>query len=218
MFVIENLRIFIGAHSRPQRINVAPYQPPGLDPGEQPAVLAVSWGKGDPKKDTIHVVFVDEAGRLREQTDLDDLSKPERRDEFLDFIKRRKPDVIVTAGMSIATAKLTHKIKVILKFQSENPAEPQWGEESRNEQSFNIPVVYMFDDTARLFCQSDRAAEEFPALDELGRYCVGLARYTQNPLNEFAALGPDIAHILFDDNAQPFVSRLGFFLAIKSVI
>ena len=75
MFVIENLRIFIGAHSRPQRINVAPYQPPGLDPGEQPAVLAVSWGKGDPKKDIIHVVFVDEAGRLREQTDLDDLSK-----------------------------------------------------------------------------------------------------------------------------------------------
>lgn len=176
-------------------------------------MLAVSWGKGDPKKDTIHAVFVDEAGRLRETLEFENLSDNNYRDEFIELIKRRRPDVVVVAGMSITTAKLSQKIKETLKIGAENPAEPAWGEESRTG-ALNIPVVYMYDDTARLFCQSKRAEEEFPVLDEIGRYCMGLARYAQNPLNEFAALGPDITSILFDDNAQPMVShfRATFYL------
>lgn len=194
-----------------QRINVAPYLPPGLAPGEQASILAVSWGQGDPKKDTIHAVFVDEAGRTREVLEFENLSANNYKDEFTDMVKRRKPDVIVVSGRSITTTKLSAKIKQALNYAKESLAEPAWGEDNRND-AFDVPVVYMYDDTARLFSQSKRAEDEFPVLDELSRYCVGLARYTQNPLNEMAALGRDITFILFDDNAQPLVSHVELFV------
>lgn len=162
---------------------------------------------GDPKKDTIHAVFVDEAGRHREALEFENLSDTRYKDEFIDMVKRRKPDVIVVAGRSITTTKLSQKIKQALNYSKESLAEPVWGEDSRSD-AVDVPVVYMYDDTARLFAQSKRAEEEFPVLDELAKYCIGLARYTQNPLNEMAALGRDITFILFDDNAQPLVSRV----------
>lgn len=40
---------------------------PGMKLGDTASVLAVSWGKGDPHKDAITLVFVDEAGRMRER-------------------------------------------------------------------------------------------------------------------------------------------------------
>jgi hypothetical protein len=41
----------------------------------------VSWGKGDPQKDPITLVFLDEAGRLREYTRTDNLN-PSDAQEF----------------------------------------------------------------------------------------------------------------------------------------
>ena len=40
----------------------------------------------------------------------------------------------------------------------------------------------------------------------MGKYRVGLARYAQSPLNEFAALGSDIAALTLDDEGQHLVS------------
>ena len=34
----------------------------------------MSWGKGDPKKDAITIVFIDEMGRMREHTKIDNLN------------------------------------------------------------------------------------------------------------------------------------------------
>ena len=64
----------------------------------------------------------------------------------------------------------------------------------------------MTDDVARLFQHSKRAEDEFSFLPLISRYCMGLARYTQSPLNEFAALGPDITAVMFDDESQHLVS------------
>ncbi|KAH6908686.1 hypothetical protein BKA70DRAFT_1426581 [Coprinopsis sp. MPI-PUGE-AT-0042] len=44
-----------------------------------------------------------------------------------------------------------------------------------------------------------RAAEEFGSLSLNAKYCVGLARYIQSPLNDFAALGSDITAIAFEE-------------------
>jgi transcription elongation factor SPT6 len=174
------------------------------------SVLAISWGKGDPHKDAITLVFVDEAGRMREHTKIDNLHDQDNKDEFIDFITRRKPDVAVVGGFSIATLKLSHLVKEIFKGSSGNTEESGWA--ASNDPSFDIPTIFVHDDVARIYQHSKRAAEEFSALSPTAKYCVGLARYVQSPLNEFAALGPDISAISFDENNQHLVSIIHMFI------
>lgn len=189
-----------------QKINTAPYTNPDVNVRqvEPPSVLAISWGKGDPKKDEISIVLLDEAGRLREHDQLENLSDDATRNLFLDLIKRRRPDIIVIGGYTIQTAKLSQQIKSILKGQSEESS-ANWGEPSRNDQAMDIPVMYIQDEVARIYQHSKRAADEFSALPLIAKYCVGLARYAQSPLNEYAALGSDLTAITFDKEAQQLV-------------
>src|SRR5687768_5857956 len=98
-----------------QRIDVAPFITERMRLGDTASVLAISWGKGDPHKDAITLVFVDEARRMREHTKIDNLQDSEMVDEFMDLIKRRKPDVIVIGGFSIATLKLANRVKYLVK-------------------------------------------------------------------------------------------------------
>jgi len=192
-----------------------------MRPGDTASVLAISWGKGDPQKDAITLVFLDEAGRLREHTKVDNLVDVETRDEFMDLVKRRRPDVIVIGGFSVATTKLTQQLKKCIgdgtSTSGENAPGSTWGGETRdvNEQAFNIPVIYILDDVARIYQHSKRAEEEFSALSPTAKYCVGLARYTQSPLNEFAALRSDITAISFDEDDQHLVR---FFVKYHSLV
>jgi len=179
-----------------------------MTPGDTASVLAISWGKGDPHKDAITLVFMDEKGRMREHTKIDNLVDTETRDEFIDLLKRRKPDVIVIGGFSMATAKLTQRVKEIIGGGGgQQGAENGWGDSGApNEQAFDIPVIYVFDDVARIYQHSKRAAEEFSALSPIAKYCVGLARYTQSPLNEYASMGADITAIAFEEDDQHLVT------------
>jgi transcription elongation factor SPT6 len=70
--------------------------------------------------------------------------------------------------------------------------------------AISILLAYIPEDVARLYQHSKPAAEEFSALSPTAKYqyCVGLARYTQNPLNAFAALGIDITAIALDEEDQ----------------
>lgn len=161
------------------------------------SVLAISWGKGETHKDVITMVFMDEAGRLREHTKLDNLVDEDMRDEFQDLLRRRNPHVIVIGGFSVATTKLAQRVKEIVH---QDPPEQQ------RSSKYNVPVIYVFDDVARMYQHSKRAADEFSALSSIAKYCVGLARYTQSPLNEYASLGADITSISFDEDNQQLVS------------
>lgn len=180
-----------------------------MKPGDTASVLAISWGKGDPHKDAITLVFLDEAGRMREHTKIDNLVDVETRDEFVDLVKRRRPDVIVIGGFSMATTKLMQRVKEIVGPVPPEPA--SWGEEAppptpANEYGLDIPVIYVPDDVARIYQHSKRAALEFSALSPTAKYCVGLARYAQSPINEYAALGPDITAITFEEDDQLLVN------------
>lgn len=148
---------------------------------------------------------MDEAGRLREHTKLDNLVDPDTRDEFVDMVRRRKPDVVVIGGFSMATAKLAQRIKDILHFKDDSAAPHQ--PHGADEEFDKIPVIYVFDDVARMYQHSKRAADEFSALSPIAKYCVGLARYTQSPLNEYASLGADITSISFDEDNQQLASN-----------
>ncbi|TFK76387.1 transcription elongation factor SPT6 [Pluteus cervinus] len=190
-----------------KRVDVAPYQTEDTLPGSPASVLAVSWGKGDPHKDAITLVFLDDERRMREHTKLDNLHDTEMVDEFMDLIKRRKPNVIVVGGFSTATMKLTKRVKELV-----DPAKnPEAG-------SLKIPVIYVMDDAARIYQHSKRAADEFSALSPTAKYCVGLARYTQSPLNEYAALGPDITTISFEEDDQHLVPKEKLLSAFERVL
>lgn len=187
-----------------------PYRTEAMAQGDSPSVLALSWGKGDPHKDPISIVFLDEAGRLREHTRVDNLFDDDNKDEFRDILKRRQPTVIAVGGFSMATTKLFQRVKEMLHPvvipdgpEGSGPPAPR-----TEEESFDIPVIYVFDEVARMYQHSKRAEEEFSALTPTAKYCIGLARYTQSPLNEYASLGSDITAINFDDKNQSLVRCL----------
>ncbi len=181
-----------------------------MEKDDTSSVLAVSWGKGDPHKDPITLVFLDEAGRLREHTRVDNLSDKDNVDEFRDILKRRQPNVIVVGGFTVATYKLQQRLQEVLSGQSsqQDLSNPAW--DSADNERFDIPVIYVFDEVARMYQHSKRAAEEFSALSDIAKYCIGLARYVQSPLNEFAALGSDVTtinlHELTSEEYQQLVS------------
>lgn len=185
-----------------QRVDVAPYTSPGKAFGETSSVLAMSWGQGDPQRDDICIVYLDERGLARESTKIANLYDQAMKDEFFDLIKRRQPDVIVIGGFTMATTKLSLRLKELLRAGPN--ADPNM-QQDRPDPEFQIPVIYVRDDVARMYQHSDRATKEFPDFSEVSKYCVGLARYTQSPLNEYGALGADISAVSFDKDDQHLV-------------
>ncbi|KAL4067952.1 SH2 domain-containing protein, partial [Scleroderma citrinum] len=216
--VEDALAIHCGNKLR-ERIDVSPFASSDAHPGYTPSILAVSWGKGDPQKDAITMVVLDEMGRLREQIKIDNLVDKDYRDEFTDLLKRRRPDAIVVGGFSMATTKLSARIKEVVTGKSAegDPQALEW-HPPENEQAFDIPVIYLRDEVARIYQHSKRAAEEFSALSPIAKYCVGLARYAQNPLAEYAALGSDITAISFEDEDQHLIPKEKLLIALERVL
>ncbi|TDL24763.1 transcription elongation factor Spt6 [Rickenella mellea] len=223
-YIREEAEDYLADHIREVfhvKINAAPFTTPDLRTGEPASVLAISWGKGDPKKDEISLVLLDDAGRLREHMQLENLHDNDPSQEFLQLVQRRKPDVIVLGGFSIHTTKLASQIKSLLGGKSTadtDGATGGWGEEQRNEQAINVPVVYIQDAVARIFQHSKRAAEEFNSFPLTAKYCVGLARYAQSPLNEFAALGSDLTAITFDQESQHLIPKEKLLLSLERAL
>jgi transcription elongation factor SPT6 len=166
--------------------------------GETPSVLAMSWGRGDYQKDDITIVYLDYEGRMREHTRIDNLTDPDNQDELADLISRRKPEVIVIGGFSMTTTRLAKDLQTFLDGNTS-----EFAQTTRDK--IEIEVKYVFDEVARLFQHSKRAEAEFGALPTLTKYCIGLARYAQSPLNEYASLGEDIVAVSFDERYQHLV-------------
>lgn len=168
-----------------QRINMAPYKPRGLDRGNVPRVLSVSWGHGDPMRDAIMAVYMDENGRVLDQTKFNNLRDEEYRAELAELLERRRPDVVAIAGFSVGTHWCRQQVAGII--ETLNASEP-----------LDVEIIYVNDDVARIYHTSKRGLEEYGDLPPMARYCVALARYTQSPLHEYASLGKDLLAITFD--------------------
>lgn len=194
----------------PQRINVRGFDP---RPEERlPRVVAASWGKGDPQKDAITIVYVDENGTLRDNFKLDNLVDDENKDLFTDLVSRREPAVVVVGGLSINTTGLVGLIKQVLARGSDAAdTAGAWGDPPESSKQA-VPVIYAYDEVARMYQHSKRADEEFSALSLIAKYCVGIARYTQSPLNEYAALREDLAALTLDDEFQNLVRSYFIYL------
>ncbi|EMR10052.1 hypothetical protein PNEG_01805 [Pneumocystis murina B123] len=169
------------------KLDRTPYPVKSLDKGEVPRVLTVSNGRGDATKDDTSCVFVNEDGKVLEHIRISDIHEENSKKELSDFIKRRNPDVIGVSGFSISVEFLRKSLKDLVDNINIE----------QNDNSNHIRVVYVNDDVARLYQNSERANKEFPNLSSLGKYCVSLARYMQSPLMEYAAMGNDITSISF---------------------
>ena len=206
-----------------QRIDVAPWcrGDDTMQPGETPSVLALSNGRGDPKRDSIVGVYLDADGHFREHITLDRLVDMDdaQRESFSEFLKRRRPQVVVVGGYSPAAVTLLEDFRRFAGDVARELVAAGEADDEEADQGLDYEVVeqrkanraafestFVFDDVARIYQHGQRAAQEFTELSTLGKYCVGLARYAQSPLNEYAALGADLSALSYDPN-QKYVSK-----------
>lgn len=179
-----------------KQLDQAPYQPRGLLPGTIPRVLALSNGNGDANRDPVHWAWVEEDGRVVEHGKFFNLSRDERqREAFVELVQRRKPDVIGVSGYSAHAHRLVRDLEMIVS--EKNLKGPESEDDNGDARPEPLEVVVVNDEVARLYKDSERGVAHHPTLHPITRYCVGLARYLQNPLKEYAALGNDILSLSF---------------------
>ncbi|KAI9813582.1 MAG: Transcription elongation factor spt6 [Pycnora praestabilis] len=193
------------------KLDQAPYKPKGMMLGTVPRVLALSNGNGTSgnAKDAICWAWVEEDGRVLENGKFSDLrlgneekSIPDSIDvaAFIELVERRKPDVIGLSGFTVETRRLFDQIEEIVDQNDLRGAE--FEDEHGNDRSDKLEVVIVNDEVARLYQDSERGKLENPGLAPLTKYCVALAKYLQNPMKEYAALGKDMVSVSFHPSQQ----------------
>lgn len=180
-----------------KRLDQAPYKPKGMILGTTPRVLVLSNGMGDPARDPICWVWVEEDGRVLEQGKFGNLGRDEaQREEFVELVQRRRPDVIGVSGWSADSNKLVRDLESLVTEKGLRG--PEFDDPDTNDyRTEPLEVVVVQDEVARLYKDSPRAVAEHPSLNPVTRYCIALARYMQNPLKEYAALGKDVSSLSF---------------------
>ncbi|KAI9671942.1 MAG: Transcription elongation factor spt6 [Caeruleum heppii] len=190
-----------------KKLDQAPFKPQGMLIGTVPRVLALSCGAGQPGRDAVCWAWVEESGRVLENGKWTDLRFDEKaKDDFVELVQRRKPDVIGVSGFTVETRKLIVDVEKLVDERDLRCAEYE-DEETGDYISGKLDVVAVNDEVARLYQTSTRATLEHPGFAPLTRYCVALAKYLQNPMKEYAALGKDIVSIAFHPAQQLVASE-----------
>ncbi|EXJ85736.1 transcription elongation factor SPT6 [Capronia coronata CBS 617.96] len=196
-----------------QRLDQAPYQPRGMKKGTTPRVLTLSNGGGTVGRDPIYWAYVNDDGRVLEHGQFKELGPGDRErglpdgkdvEALLEVIKRREPEVIGVSGWSPETRKLQSNLATLVS--NHDLRGPVFADEDDRDRSELLEVIMVNDEVARMYQTSDRAKHDHPGFPQLALYCVALARYMQDPLKEYAALGRDIVSISFHP-AQNFLPQ-----------
>lgn len=193
-----------------EKVDVKPYRTQYVDEDSLPRVMTISWGNGD-QKDSVMVVFMNQYGRLADQLSLPNLKDDASRQQLMDLISHRKPDVIGVAGFNIQTRRLLETVQTIVNELKEQTSNSR----SSRHDRIHAQVTVVNDEVARLYQGSKRALEEFKELPPLMRYCISLARTLQNPVLEYVALGRDLLQIrhhtlqnlVSEDMLLPYLER-----------
>lgn len=180
-----------------KRLDQAPYKPKGMVLGTLPRVLVFSNGIGDPTRDPIAWTWVDEEGRMLEQGSIAKLDRDNLwKDEVSKAVERFQPDVIGVSGWSAHSHKLYHALEDLVVEKGLKCAEYE-DLENGGYNSDDLEVVVVNDEVARLYKDSPRSAAEYPSFGPVTKYCIALARYMQNPMKEYAAIGTDVISLLW---------------------
>ncbi|KAK5101979.1 Transcription elongation factor spt6 [Lithohypha guttulata] len=186
-----------------RKLDQSPYQPRGMKKGTVPRVLALSLGGGTSGRDPVNWAYVSDDGRVLENGKFTELAPgnaerglPDGKDvtAFVEVVRRREPEVIGISGWSPEARRLVANIEEIVKNHDLRGA--AFDDDDR-ERSDPLEVITVNDEVARFYKSSKKAREQHPGLPELTLYCVALAKYLQDPLKEYAALGSDLVSINF---------------------
>ncbi|KAJ4395404.1 Transcription elongation factor spt6 [Neurospora sp. IMI 360204] len=178
-----------------KRLDQAPYKPKGMIIGTSPRVLTLSNGMGDPNREPVSWVSMDEDGRILEHGTFTNLARDEsQREALAELVRRRQPDVIGISGFSADTHRLIKDVEGLVS--EKGLVGPEYDDPETNEyRSDLLEVIIINDEVARLYKDSPRAVADHPSLNPMTRYCIALARYMQNPMKEYAALGKDVTSL-----------------------
>lgn len=164
-----------------KRLDQAPFKPYGYAAGTTPRVLTLSWGSGQSGKDAVLATVLNEEGKLIEVAKLEDPRNPAFKTNFVALVRKRVPDVVGVAGFTVSSKQLFQEIADIIKAEDLTSG-------SDVESTVPLDLIWVQDEVAHLFKNTQRAIEEFPDQVTLSRYCIALARYVQSPLLEYASL------------------------------
>lgn len=183
--------------------------------GSSPSVVSLSFGRGG--KHAIMAICLDDNGRTTSHTKFNNLFDEDQKESFWALLNEHNPDVVVLGGFSAETRRLWNDVDLALKEHAQQRMQDDSSVDQASifprdhdhwpaqMQSKQIPLIYGIDDVARIYMNSQRAQQENPGWPANARYALGLARYVQDPLNEFCALGSDLTTITFVPDYQPLV-------------
>jgi transcription elongation factor SPT6 len=162
------------------KANMAPFRSPS-DPTAVPKILALTCGR-DIRDSPNVAVFANSSSQISNTLTFGDLRNDQSKQDLYNFISKCNPDAAVISGLHYCTKRFYNDISKIVDEYSQN-------------NSTQLPLFWQTDETARLYQNSKEALADFPNSSAYLRYCVSLARYCQNPVNEYAALGSDLTRI-----------------------
>ncbi|QPG73841.1 hypothetical protein FOA43_001156 [Brettanomyces nanus] len=189
------------------KVDQAPFHPVSSAKGTVPRVLAMS--NGDGKRDAaVLAVTMDYDGSLVESVKFEEnFRESEFEKKLIALIQRFKPEVIAISGYTPEVSyffKHVQELVQLNKLTVETDAVPESNDEYKQDDDLKqesesnlipLPVIYVPDETARVFEHSQRAKEEFGDKPRVAKFCVGLARYVQSPLLEYISLGEAISSV-----------------------
>lgn len=180
-----------------KKLDQAPYKPKGMVLGTVARILALSNGMADPSREKVTWAWIDEDGRVLEHGQLGNLARDEEsRQQFTDLVNRVHPDVVAVGGFCSDTQKLVKDLENLVN--EKGLVGPSYDDPETNQAGADpLEVMVVNDEVARLYKDSPRAQAEHPTIPALTRYCVALAKYMQDPLKEYAAVGKDIVSLSF---------------------
>lgn len=179
------------------KIDQAPFTPFHNHKGMSSRVLALTNGEG--KKDSaVIAIAMDFDGTIEEHIKFDEnIKDAEFERKLLVLIDRFKPEVIAVSGYNVNCTQLKKRVEEIVKNNNKTTfsEEDEYNKTDVSSNEVELPVIYVTNETARMFEYSDRANEEFSDKAVVAKFCIGIARYVQNPLLEYISLGDSITSI-----------------------
>lgn len=187
----ERLLYFQVRDSFINKIDQAPYTPFSSHRGMISRVLALTNGEG--KKDSaIIAIVMDFDGTILHHVKFDEnLRDPEFERKLINLIDKSKPEVVAVSGYNVNASPLKKKVEEIVKNNNKTVSPEDYEEDTK----VDLPVIFVTNETARMFEYSDRANEEFSDKPVVAKFCIGIARYVQNPLLEYISLGETVTSI-----------------------
>ncbi|KAG7907436.1 hypothetical protein KL906_004123 [Ogataea polymorpha] len=189
----ERLLFYEIRQSFMEKVDQAPFHPLPTAKGTVPKVLAIT--NGDGKRDSaIIAVAMDYDGTVFDHIKFEqNYRHGDFEKQFLEIVKNFKPEVVAVSSYNVEVSHLFRKLQDIVRLN--NLTVEIDVEEEYEGDPIPLPVIYVPNETSRLYEHSDRAAEEFSDKPVVARFCIGVARYVQSPLLEYMALGDAVTSI-----------------------